>query len=240
MRAGEFDHTLETLDEIAVVKPIKNWFDKQIQRQKMFKSAATLKRLVNSYINYLIIWMGRYGASDWPLLTMRLLYTFIRLEIKLSDQDIAAAVNKVMAIDGLKNTKDKNNPKITIQQIKDQKSGLLTIDLWPKPIFSRATKTRIAAEIAEKIITEATIISLTKNWEKQAGVEPETQTTTSPARDTSGKFTKKAAEPAAKSSEPTGLAKVAAKATAARTAAKAIPPSAEDLTVALTQLGAAP
>lgn len=243
MRASDFDGSYTELNELAVIRPIKNWFNRQIQRQQMSKGADELKTLVNGNIKMLVQYMGRYGVTDWDVLPMQLLYYFMRLQLKLSDQDVLQSVNKVMQTDGLKNTKANNKPTLTLAQIKNPQDDLKVVDLWPKPLVNKSIKVKTAAEIAEKIVTQAAMQQMLNKWQQDAGVELEQPTTSSAERSASGRFVKKPAE--APAAEPTGLAKVAARAKAARAsatpaAAATVSPSAEDIAAALNQLGASP
>lgn len=156
MRASEFDRT--QIDEVSQLIGIQNWFkglynkdakSKRIGDQAKKAGEAEVRQFTNQHMNAFMKQMGRYG-KDWPELTMRVVYQYLRAGMRLSDDDIIHVVNRVTGKD------------LSLRDIQDPDNTVAIASINDKPQVT-----------AEKIIAAGSLRQLERHWETQAGiVEP--------------------------------------------------------------------
>lgn len=206
MRHAEFrsDIKEQRLDEIKALMNMANWF-----AQKYHDALATgaqklgqgeVQKFTNQHLRAFMQMMGRY-KQDWPTVTMYVIYQYLRLVMRLNDQDIADVVNTVA-----KDPKVKAKKTLTIQQIHDTNKNTMPSS------FSTAggDPTKTNQLIAQMIVAGGAIRQMERHWEKQAGASAappkdhaaaaRSKAATNPAATTSGQ--QQAAAPASQPSGP--------------------------------------
>lgn len=166
MRAIEFTSAIseDRLDEVGPLVSIANWFAKKYHdtlatgAQKM--GAGKLQNFTNQHFRVFMQFMGM-NKVDWPDLTMYVLYRYMRLVMKLDDQDILNVVNSVMVDPTVKGKKFKN-----ISQIRDLKKNVLVSSLGTVG----GDPTKLGQVIGEKIIASGAMQQIQNNWDTQAGI----------------------------------------------------------------------
>jgi len=155
MRASEFV-TEMTLNEITLAN-ISNWFQKYAQSRAINAGEKEVRNYTNGVMMNFARFIGRYKL-DWRNVTLYVMYTFLRLQMKLSDSYILRIVNSIM--------KDIGANALTIEQIKDKNNDTLIANL--KKVGN--IPSQYAQIISEKIIAAAVLQKLELEWHSQANV----------------------------------------------------------------------
>lgn len=221
MRHAEFRSNLEEqrLEEIRALMNMANWFAQKYHdviasgAQKM--GEGEIQKFTNQHLKAFMQMMGRY-RQDWPTVTMHTIYQYLRLVMKLNDQDIADVVNTVA-----KDPKVKAKKVLTIQQIKDQNKNTL-----PSSISTTGgDPTKTNQLIAQMIIAGGAIRQMERHWERQANATP------TPANNHTSTAPKKSVKKQTTQPQPAQPAQTAQTQQAQQLA---------NINAALTQLGATP
>lgn len=175
MKIDEILREDEQLDEVVGgLVSIANWFGKKyhdvLKTGSIKVGQGEVQRFTNKHMRTFMQMMGRY-QQNWDTVTMRTVYQYMRLVMKLSESEIVTVVNGLMVDPTVR------GKKLSLIQIQDAKSGLVVGDLSAK-----ATTPVGAQVVVEKLIAAAAMKALENHWEQQAGVKPETRrnTTTRP------------------------------------------------------------
>lgn len=152
----------QDLNEVGALVNIANWFQNQLLKSQIKTGQAEIKKFTNENMKQFARHMGR-NAQDWPTVTMRVVYTFMRL-MKLQDDDIVFVVNQVLKDPSV------NGKRLNLNQIKDQTNSLLVSSLSKIP--------NLAQVIAEKFIASAALRFMQNAWEQEA--EPQLQSYNKP------------------------------------------------------------
>lgn len=173
----------QTLNEIAPLVSIANWFGQKYHDVIAASSKKTgqgeIQKFVNKHLRSFMQVMGRYQV-DWPTVTMYVIYQYMRLFMKLPDADIVEVVNSVILDPTVK------GKRLTLQQIQDKEKTLIVGDI--SKIMQGQNK---ATVIVEKLITAAAVRQMERHWETQTRVGP-AQTTTATTRTTTQQTTRTA------------------------------------------------
>lgn len=177
MRHAEFRSDLEEqrLDEIRALLNMANWFAKKYHNviasgaQKM--GEGEVQKFTNQHLRAFMQMMGRY-KQDWPTVTMYVIYQYLRLVMKLNDQDITDVINTVA-----KDPKVKAKKILTLQQIRDQNKN--TVPSSISTVGGDPAKTNQL--IAQMIIAGGAIRQMERHWERQAGADSTPANTHAPA-----------------------------------------------------------
>lgn len=168
MRYDEFRYELteEKLEEIKALLNMANWFSQKyhdvISAGSQRLGQGEVQKFTNQHLRAFMQMMGRYSV-DWPTVPMYVIYQYLRLIMRLNDQDIADVVNTVA-----KDPKVRAKKMLTIQQIKDQNKNTLPSG------FSTAggDPSKTNQLIAQMIIAGGAMRQMERHWEKQAQVAP--------------------------------------------------------------------
>ncbi len=154
----------QQLDEIAALMNMANWFAQKYHNvisagsQKL--GQGEVQKFTNKHLRVFMQMMGRYGV-DWPTVTMYVVYQYLRLVMKLDDQNILDVVNTTV-----RDPKIKAKKILTILQIKDQDKDTLLSS------FSNTggDPGKTNQLIAQMIIAAGAMRQLELHWERQANV----------------------------------------------------------------------
>lgn len=168
MRYEEFqasDANKQQLDEIKALANMANWFSQKYHdaiaagSQKM--GQGEVQKFTNQHLRSFMRMMGRYRA-DWPTVSMYVIYQYLRLIMKLDDNDIMDVVNSTM-----KDPKVRTKKPLVLQQVKDQNKNTLPAS------FSQTggDPAKTNQLIAQMIIAAGAVRQMERHWEKQADAE---------------------------------------------------------------------
>jgi hypothetical protein len=210
MKISELQQS-QQLDEIAALMNMANWFAQKyhnvISKGSQKLGQGEVQKFTNKHLRTFMQMMGRYQV-DWPTVTMYVIYQYLRLVMKLSDQDILDVVNTTM-----RDPKVKSKKILTIQQVKDQNK-----DTLPSSFSTTGgDPAKTNQLIAQMIVAGGAMRQLERHWETQVGATKE------PAKDHSTDVRQRASR-----SKP---------ATATQTTQTTAPPPASTIDAALAQLG---
>lgn len=172
MRAREFEsiHEESRLDEIGPLISIANWFadkyDKVLSAGEQKMGAGKIQKFTNQHFRAFMRFMGM-NRVDWPTLTLYVVYRYMRVVMKLSDQDIMEVLNSVMIDPTVRGKKFK-----TLDQIRDPNKNTLLSSLGR----AGANPKKIGQIIGEKMIAAAAMQQVQNHWDKQAGVKQKPST----------------------------------------------------------------
>lgn len=171
MKIHEVIHEDEQLDEVVGgLVSIANWFGKKyhdvLKTGSIKVGQGEVQRFTNKHMRTFMQMMGRYQQS-WDTVTMRTVYQYMRLVMKLKDPEIVTVVNGLMLDPTVR------GKKLTPMQIQDAKNSLVISDLSAK-----ATTPVGAQVVVEKLIAAGAMKALENHWEQQSGVQSEPQRTT--------------------------------------------------------------
>lgn len=197
MRYEEFQDKVneQRIDEIGALIGMANWFSQKyhdvISKGAQKLGQGEVQKFTNQHLKAFMQMMGRYKV-DWPTVTMYVIYQYLRLVMKLSDQDITDVVNTI-----IKDPKVMGKKLLTGQQIKDQNKNTLPSS------FSKAggDPAKTNQLIAQMIIAAGATRQMERHWETQAGV-PRAQSggqTTTTARQPSNTRAPQASTPSQQS-----------------------------------------
>lgn len=166
MRAIEFESSdgKNRLDEIGPLISIANWFAKKYHdtlatgAQKL--GAGKIQNFTNQHFRTFMQFMGM-NKVDWPTLTLYVVYRYLRLVMKLSEQDVLSVLNSVMVDPTVKGKKF-----TSIDKIRDPNKNTLISSL------SRAggDPKKLGQIIGEKMIAAGAMQQVQNHWDRQAGV----------------------------------------------------------------------
>lgn len=167
MRYDEFQASdaKQQLDEIKALANMANWFSQKYHdaiaagAQKM--GQGEVQKFTNQHLRSFMRMMGRYRA-DWPTVSMYVIYQYLRLIMKLNDNDIMDVVNSTM-----KDPKVKTKKPLTLQQVKDQNKNTLPSS-FSQTGGDPATTNQL---IAQMIIAAGAVRQMERHWERQSGAE---------------------------------------------------------------------
>lgn len=168
MRYQEFRSDLEEqkIDEIKALMNMANWFSQKyhdiISSGAQRLGQGEIQKFTNQHLRAFMQMMGRYKV-DWPNVTMYVIYQYLRLIMKLDDQDIVDVVNTVA-----KDPKVRYKKIVTIKQIKDQDRNILPSSF--STIAGDPVKTNQL--VAQMIIAAGAVRQMERHWEHQAGAAP--------------------------------------------------------------------
>lgn len=167
MKIHELQEQQRQLDEIAALMNMANWFSQKyhdvISKGSQKLGQGEVQKFTNKHLRVFMQMMGRYQV-DWPTVTMYVLYQYLRLVMKLADQDVLDVVNTTM-----RDPKIKTKKILTIQQVKDQNK-----DTLPSSFSTTGgDPAKTNQLIAQMIIAGAAMRQLERHWERQAGVSAE-------------------------------------------------------------------
>ena len=154
----------EKLDEIAALMNMANWFAQKYHNvistgsQKL--GQGEVQRFTNKHLRTFMQMMGRYSL-DWPNVTMFVVYQYLRMVMKLGEQDILDVINSTM-----RDPKVKAKKILTIQQVKDQNKDTL-LSSFSSTGGDPGTTNQL---IAQMIIAAGAMRQLERHWENQTGV----------------------------------------------------------------------
>lgn len=168
MKISEILHESEQLDEIAGgLISIANWFGKKYH--DVLKTGSTkigqgeIQRFTNQHMRTFMRAMGRF-RQDWDTVTMRTVYQYLRLTLKLPESDILTVVNEVMLDPTVR------GKKLSLNQIQDAKNKLVVGSIGN--IANDPTKAQV---VVEKLIAAAAVKAVENHWENSAGVKSKEQ-----------------------------------------------------------------
>lgn len=157
----------QQLDEIAALMNMANWFAQKyhnvISKGSQKLGQGEVQKFTNKHLKVFMQMMGRYGV-DWPTVTMYVIYQYLRLVMKLGDQDIIDVVNTTV-----RDPKIKAKKILTIQQVKDQDKNTL-LSSFSSTGGDPAKTNQL---IAQMIVAAGAMRQLERHWERQAGVAAE-------------------------------------------------------------------
>lgn len=171
MKISELLKEDEQLDEIAGgLVSIANWFGQKyhnvLKTGSVKLGQGEVQRFTNKHMRTFMQMMGRY-QQNWDTVTMRTIYQYMRLVMKLTESEIVKVVNGLMVDPTVR------GKKLSLAQIQDAKNSLVIGDLSAK-----ATTPVGAQVVVEKLIAAGAMRQLENHWETQAGVKSNTQRTT--------------------------------------------------------------
>lgn len=163
MRANEFKP--KYLEEVAPLISIANWFSKKyynvISSGAQQMGAGKIQKFTNQHLKTFMQFMGM-NRVDWPTLTLYVVYRYMRLIMKLSEEDILDVVNSVMIDPTVKGKKFTNVSKIRDPNKNTLISSLPTVVNNPK---------KVGQILGEKLIAAGAIQQVQNHWDKQAGIQ---------------------------------------------------------------------
>lgn len=224
MRHAEFRSDLEEqrLEEIRALMNMANWFAQKYHNviasgaQKM--GEGEVQKFTNQHLKAFMQMMGRY-RQDWPTVTMYVIYQYLRLVMRLNDQDITDVINTVA-----KDPKVKAKKVLTLQQIKDQNKNTLPSSI--STVGGDPAKTNQL--IAQMIIAGGAVRQMERHWERQANAAAMPASNHAPAA------------PRRKAVAQAPTSQQASAGSQSQTTTQAPPTQIANINAALTQLGATP
>ncbi len=165
IRELDLNEHQDRIDEIAALIPMVNWFSQKYQdviaagARKM--GEGEIQKFTNQHLKAFMQMMGRYKV-DWPTVTMYVTYQYLRLIMKLNDQDILDVINSTV-----RDPKIKAKKILTIQQIKDQDKDTLLSSFSS----TGGVQAKTNQLIAQMIIAAGAMRQIERHWERQAGVQ---------------------------------------------------------------------
>lgn len=163
MKISELQES-QQLDEIAALMNMASWFANKyhdvISKGSQKLGQGEVQKFTNKHLKVFMQMMGRYGV-DWPNVSMYVIYQYLRLVMKLNDQDILDVVNTTF-----RDPKIKTKKILTIQQVKDQDK-----DTLPSSFSSTGgDPAKTNQLIAQMVIAAGAMRQLERHWERQVGV----------------------------------------------------------------------
>ena len=168
MKIDEILREDEQLDEIAgSLVSIANWFSKKyhdvMKTGSVKLGQGEVQKFTNQHMRTFMRAMGRY-RQDWDTVTMKTVYQYMRLTMKLSEADILSVVNGIMVDPTVR------GKKLSLIQIQDAKNKLVIADIGA--IGNTPNNPQV---VVEKLIAAAAVKAIENHWEDSAGVKKKDQ-----------------------------------------------------------------